>query len=179
MRINCDGGKTTHDMNGAWWNKYFIVEAWDISSLPKVLWEGSSPCSPMTRITLLSTGLFSSRRSQLPRVDCARTPYLTFINNQWWEEKNIPKVSVGEYWPSILTVNIWRHICLSGESLSVTQQSFQLCTQPSHTGGTLLIRFPMANHEDVVAANWSWDQGAVGNNWGTDPPRTQRWIVVG
>lgn len=43
-------------------------------------------------------------------------------------------------------------------------------TLHSQTGETLLIRFPMAKHGDVVAGNWNWDQGALGSNWENKPP---------
>lgn len=69
--FNVTGGKTTHDMNGAWWDKHFIVEVWATLSLPTLLKEGSSDhrshCSPMTRITqqTICTELFFSPHSHL------------------------------------------------------------------------------------------------------------------
>lgn len=33
------------------------------------------------------------------------------------------------------------------------------------TRESLLIRFPEADHTEVLAANWKWDQGAPANNW--------------
>lgn len=166
-----------------------LLKARAILSLPTLLLEGSSDhrshCSPMTRITqqiTVWTEMFFSFPSQslLCTADNQTQQMMKKKKNYFLPED----VHLSSWW--ILTTNILPaqkqitrttlFVCLQ----PITQQSFQLCTQPSQTGETLLIRFPMANHVDVVAANWNWDQGALGNNWENNPLHgTQRWICKG
>lgn len=87
--FNVTGGKTTHDMNGVWWDKHSIVKSWAILSLPKLPLEGSSDhqshCSPMTQITqhiTICTELFFSSTQILLFLHTFRyfhiKPQLTF-----------------------------------------------------------------------------------------------------
>lgn len=122
---------------------------------------------------------FSLRTHISHKVDSAQSK-LTFRPNRWCKKTT---TNFLREVPQLVNIDCQYSFHKQNPPLLFSTSSYSFLypavnsTLHSQTGETLLIRFPMANHVDVVTANWNWDQGALGNNWENNPQRTQRWIV--
>lgn len=110
--FNVTGGKTTHDMNGACWDKHFVVEARTILSLPQTPY-GRFIRPPISLQSHDTNHIDHHRRHRavfllaltfFPDFTLHQQSYLTFKLNRWRGKQNFlsdARTVVSEYWPWI------------------------------------------------------------------------------